>query len=120
MITETIKFTDFDGEEREEKFMFNLTKAELVDMNLTTQGGLEKVLTNIIESKDTVKIIEWFKIIIDKSYGIKSPDGRKFMKSKEILEDFKSTEAYSNLYIELLTNTEKASEFINGIIPKTE
>ena len=112
----TIKYTDFNGVEREEDFWFNLTEAEIMDMNLSKKGGLEAVIKQIINTQDVPALAELFKSIINKSYGIKSPDGRNFVKSEKILADFVSTQAYSNLYMMLITNTDKATEFINGVV----
>lgn len=112
----TIKYTDFNGVEREEDFWFNLTEAEIMDMNLSKKGGLEAVIKQIINTQDVPALAELFKSIINKSYGIKSPDGRNFVKSEKILADFVSTQAYSNMYMMLITNTDKATEFINGVV----
>lgn len=117
MIKKTIKFVDYDDNEREEDFYFNLSKAELAEMQLSTTGGLEKMIEEIIKTKDVPKIMEIFKKIISASYGKKSPDGRRFMKSQEILDEFMQTEAYSNLFMELSSNADVAADFIKGIIP---
>lgn len=118
MIKESITWTDYDGQERTEDFYFNLTQAEVVEMNLAIPGGLEKLLKDMIDTKDVPKLAEYFKTIICKAYGKKSPDGRKFMKSKEILEDFTSTEAYSIFYMGLATDADRASNFVNKVLPK--
>lgn len=118
MLKKTIKYTDFNGVDREEDFYFNLTEAELAEMNLMTEGGMKGYLETIISTKDTPAIAELFKTIINKAYGVKSPDGRKFMKSPEILEDFIYTQAYSNLYVGLITDSNAAASFINGIVPQ--
>lgn len=118
MLKKTIKYTDFNGIDREEDFYFNLTEAELAEMNLMTKGGLKSYLEAIINTQDTPAIAELFKKIINKSYGVKSPDGRKFMKSPEILDDFMYTQAYSNLYMSLIADADTAANFVNGIIPK--
>jgi len=118
MIKKTITYVDYDGNERTEDCYFNFSKAELVEMNLSTEGGLEAKLRKIIEEKDTPKIVElWKKILLD-AYGIKSEDGRRFIKSEEISKEFSQTEAYSNLFMELSFDEEKAIEFVNGVIPK--
>lgn len=119
MKTMTIKYTDFNGVEREEDFRFNLTEAELMDLNLSKKGGLEETLKQIINTQDVPALADLFKSIINKAYGIKSPDGRNFVKSDKILADFVSTQAYSNLYMMLITDTDKATEFINGIVPQS-
>lgn len=118
MIKKTIKYTDYDGNEREEDFFFNLTKAECMEMELTTDGGMEKFIKKIIDEKDNKKIVEIFKDIIVKSYGEKSLDGKRFMKSPEITANFVATEAYSELFMELSTDADAATKFINGVIPK--
>lgn len=118
MVKESITWTDYDGQERTEDFYFNLSQAEMVEMNLAIPGGLEKLLNDMITTKDIPKLADYFKTIICKAYGKKSPDGRKFMKSKEILDDFMATEAYSIFYMSLATDAEKASDFINRVLPK--
>ena len=117
MIKKTIAYVDYDGNNREEDFYFNLSKAELTELQLSTSGGLQKMIENIIKTKDIPRIIEIFKKIIIASYGIKSPDGRRFIKSKEITDEFTQTEAYSILFMELSTDAEAAANFISGVIP---
>lgn len=117
MLAKKIKYTDYNGVEREEKFYFNLTKAELLRMELYKKGGMQSYLKRIINEQDQVKIVEMFEEIIDMSYGKKSDDGKSFIKSPELLAEFKQSEAYSELYVELVTNADAASNFINGIIP---
>lgn len=118
MIKKTIKYTDYDGNEREEDFFFNLTKAECMEMELSTDGGMENFIKKIINEKDNKRIVEIFKDIIIRSYGEKSLDGKRFMKSPEIAANFVATEAYSELFMELSTDADAAAKFINGVIPK--
>lgn len=120
MLTKAITYTDYDGVERTENFYFNMTKAELAELNLTTEGGLQNVIQKIIDSKNVPEITKWFKKIILLSYGEKSADGRRFIKSEELTEDFLQTEAYSELFIELLSDEKAAADFINGLLPKTD
>lgn len=120
MLKKTIKYTDYDGNEREEDFYFNLSKAECVKLQLGTDGGLEKALRKIVAEQDVPKIIPIFEKIILSAYGEKSPDGKRFMKSKEISDAFAQTEAYSDLFMELLSDPDKAASFVNGIIPQVE
>lgn len=117
MLKKLIKYTDYDGVERSENFYFNLSKAELTDMELGTVGGMRQLLQNILDKQDIPKIVEAFKTIIFKAYGEKSADGRRFIKSKELSEAFSQTEAYSELYISLISDANAAAEFINGIMP---
>ena len=118
MYKKTITYNDFDGNERTEDFYFNLTPQECTEMQLSTKGGFDAYIEKIVAAKDTPEIIKQFKEIIDISYGQKSADGRKFEKSEEILNDFKSTNAYSMLYMELGTDDKAAAEFINAVLPK--
>lgn len=121
MLTKTIKYTDYNGEEREEKFLFNLSKAELMEMELGTTGGMVETLKKIIEVKDTPSLVKIFKDLILKSYGEKSADGKRFIKidneGNSLSIGFSQTEAYSNLFMELATNSASAIEFVKGIIP---
>ena len=118
MLVKNIKYVDFDGNERSEDFYFNLTKAEVAEMEMSTEGGLAKMLEKIVAEQDSRRIIEIFKDLILRSYGEKSPDGKRFTKNKEIRDSFSNTEAYSELFMLLATDAEKASDFINGILPK--
>lgn len=117
MVVKKIKYTDFNGAEREEEFMFNLTEAEITEMELTTDGGLSDSIKKIIAAQDTPEIIKTFKMLLLKSYGEKSADGRRFIKSEELTEAFTQTNAYSKFFMELATDDKAAIAFINGIIP---
>jgi hypothetical protein len=120
MLKKTITYTDYDGLERTEEFRFNLTKAELVDMELTTAGTFSETMKRIIAEKDIIRIAKLFKELLLKSYGVKSDDGKRFVKSQELSEAFSQTEAYSDLYIELLSNPEEAAKFFAEVAPKME
>ena len=117
MLKKTIKYTDYNGVERTEDFWFNLSKAEIMEMELSTTGGLAELIQKIVKEQDAPAIIKIFKDLVLKSYGEKSPDGKRFIKSEEISLAFSQTEAYSNLFMELATNAEEAAKFINGIVP---
>jgi hypothetical protein len=119
MLKKVITYTDYDENERTETFYFNLTKAEVTEMEMSTNGGLVKQIEKIVAEKDNKKIIELFKEIILSSYGEKSADGKRFIKSQELRDSFAQTEAYSQLFMELATNADAASTFINAIIPAT-
>ena len=120
MYKKTITYEDYNNVTRTEDFYFNLTQAELAEMEFGTSGGLADMLTQISKSMDQPSIIAMFKKIILAAYGVKSPDGKYFRKNDEIRNDFMSTEAYSILFIELASDSDSASEFINGVIPKIE
>ena len=118
MLKKTIKYTDYDGNEREEDFYFNLNKAEVTEMELSKQGGLSEYIKRIVAAQDAPSLVELFKELICKSYGEKSLDGKRFVKSKELTEGFTQTEAYAELFVELASNAEEATKFVNGIMPK--
>lgn len=120
MLKKTITYTDYDGLERTEEFRFNLTKAELMDMELTTAGTFSETMKRIIAEKDIIRIAKLFKELLLKSYGVKSDDGKRFVKNQELSEAFSQTEAYSDLYIELLSNPEEAAKFFAEVAPKME
>ena len=117
MLGKEITYTDYNDVERKETFFFNLSKAELAEMQLGTTGGWGEMMEKIISAQDTPSLVSAFKDIILKSYGEKSPDGKQFIKSEELSKAFSQTEAYSNLFMELISDDKKAAEFINGIIP---
>lgn len=119
MLKKTMTTVDFGGTERTEDYYFNLTKAEIMEMQLCTDGGFVETVKKIVEAKNQLELTRLFKKIICASYGVLSPDGRKFVKNQQVLDDFMATQAYSDLYIELLSGDGKAAEdFVNGILPK--
>lgn len=119
MYSRKVKYEDYDGNQREDECFFNLNKAELLELQMSWDGGLEKVLEKIVAEHDQKRMIEMFKMIMLKSYGQKSLDGKRFIKNAQITEEFTQTEAYSELFMLFATDADAASEFINGIIPKS-
>lgn len=117
MIKKTITYTDYNDNERTEDFYFNLNQAEVMELELSTSGGLANMITNIVNAQDAPAIIKIFKELVLKAYGKKSPDGRRFEKSEALSNEFSQTEAYSKLFMELATDADKAAEFVNGIVP---
>ena len=118
MLKKTITYKDYNGNERTEDFYFNLTKAEITEMQLSTTGGLSEMISHLISAQDAPAIIKIFKDLILKAYGIKSADGRRFIKSEEISTEFAQTEAFSQLYMELAFDADAAAKFINAIVPQ--
>ena len=117
MIKKTITYADYNGVERTEDFYFNLSKAEIMEMELSTTGGLAEMIQRIVAAQDQPAIIKIIKELILKAYGEKSPDGKRFVKSDEISTAFAQTEAYSQLFMELATDADAAAKFVNGIVP---
>ena len=121
MIKKTVTYTDYNGVERTENFYFNLSKAEVMEMEMSTEGGMAEAIQKVVDAKDAPAIIRVFKDLVLKAYGVKSDDGRRFMKTKpdgtRYADDFKETEAYSQIFMELATDSDAAAKFVNGIVP---
>ena len=126
MLKKTIKYTDFNGNEVTEDFYFNLTKAEVAEMELgasrldadgNIKGGMQDLLAEIVASGSGQRIMDTFKEILARSYGIRSEDGKRFIKSKELFEEFTQTAAYSEFFMELITDADAASSFIKAVMP---
>ena len=117
MLKKTIKYTDFNGQETEEEFLFHLSKAELVELEMSHEGGFVESMQKVVAAEDNKTIIAEFKKIILQSYGKKSMDGKRFIKNQTLRDEFESSEAYSTLFMELVTDTDSAIQFMNGIIP---
>lgn len=118
MLKKTISYEDFDGVKITEDFYFNLTKSEMVEMELQHKDGLGDAIQRIIAANDTKALLVEFKKLILGSFGVKSEDGKRFIKSKESIDDFTSSAAYDALFMELATNDTAAADFIKGIIPR--
>lgn len=118
MVKKTITYTDYNGVERTEDFYFNLTEAELIDMQMNEVGGLGELIQKVTAARDDVTTYNIFKDLIRRAYGEKSPDGKRFIKTSEVKDAFMQTEAYSIIFMELMQDEEKAAAFVNGIIPQ--
>lgn len=117
MLKKPITYTDYNGTERTEDFYFNLTKAEMMEMEMSINGGFTEMVSRIVAAQDAPTIMKIFKDLILKAYGEKSLDGKRFVKSEEISTAFSQTEAYSVLFMELATDDKAAAAFINGLVP---
>lgn len=118
MLKKTIAYTDFNGDDVVEEHYFHLSKAELIELEMSHKGGLSESLKEIVASEDGKAIIAEFKNIILLSYGQRSEDGRHFIKNQTLRDEFESSEAYSTLFVELVTDAEAAATFISGVIPR--
>lgn len=121
MLKRTMTYTDYNGVERTEDFYFNLTKAELAELELSVDGGFSEMAQKIANTKNAPELVKLFKELILKAYGEKSADGRRFMKVDEkgnpLSVGFSQTEAYSQLFMELSQDADAASKFFTGVIP---
>lgn len=117
MLKKTITYKDLEGNDVVEDFYFNLSKAELAEMELSQEGGLSAYLQKIVKTKNSGEVILTFKKILLTAVGRRSEDGRRFVKTDEIRDDFLHSDAYSELFMELVTDSEKSAEFIKGIVP---
>lgn len=117
MLKKTVTYVDYNGVERTEDFYFNLSKAEVAELELSVNGGFSKMLEDVVSANDSAKIVELFKKMVLMSYGEKSADGKRFVKSKELAEAFSQTEAYSEIFMELALDDKAAAAFVNGIMP---
>lgn len=117
MFKKTITYTDYDGNERTEEFRFNLSKAEYLMFENSVIGGMSKEIEQAMAMQNGPRILEIFKDLVDRSYGVKSSDGRRFIKSPELLQEFRETEAYVNFFMELVTDPEAGKAFLRGVSP---
>lgn len=117
MLKKTITYPDYNGNDRTEDFYFNLTKAEIMEMEMSTSGGLTEMIQRVVASQDAPTIVKIFKDLVLRSYGQKSLDGKRFIKNDQLREEFSQTEAYSILFMELATDADAAAKFVNGIMP---
>lgn len=118
MLTREANYTDYNGVNRKEILYFNLEPSELMEMELGTTGGLTQMINRVIAAQDNATLVRIFKELILKAYGEKSDDGRRLVKSEAISTAFSQTRAYSDLFMELVTDAEKAAAFVNGIVPE--
>lgn len=118
MVKKTITYHDYNNVERTEDFYFNLNEAEVMEMELGVTGGMAEMIQRIVQAQDGPTIIKTFKDVVLRSYGVKSPDGKRFIKTDKLREEFSQTEAYSQLFMKLATDSKEAADFVNGIMPE--
>lgn len=118
MLKREITYEDFNGNQVTEIFYFNMSKPELIQMEVEYKEGFTSMIQKIIDEKDNKLMIEHFKEILLMSYGQKSEDGRRFIKSRELRDEFEQTAAYEMLFMELATDNNAAAIFIKGVLPK--
>lgn len=119
MLKRDVTYETYDGETVTETFYFNITQPELLEMEVAIEGGFGEFLKRIVKAQNEKALIEEFKKIILFSYGVKSEDGKRFIKSDELRRDFEQTAAYATLFMELATNDGLAVAFLQGIFPKS-
>lgn len=116
MLKKTLTYTNLDGKTITEDFYFNMTKAELIKLNLKEGEGFQDYLTKIVESGDGAAIIENFEKLVRLSYGVRTADG-KFKKDPDDFDAFMATEAYSDFFLELVTDAKASADFVNAVMP---
>lgn len=118
MIKKTVTYEDYNGEMRTETFYFHFTEAEILDMEMSTEGGFAERIQKIVDAKDQSALMKLIKKFVIDAYGVKSDDGKRFNKSDEVKAAFLECPAYSDIFMDMVTNDELAAEFVNGVIPK--
>lgn len=118
MLTKTITCEDYAGKTYTQDFQFNLNRAELTEMELSYEGGMIERMKSIINTAEATKVFPMIKDIVLRSYGVKSENGRRFVKSQELREAFEQTDAYNQLICEFFDNPDSFNEFLQGVIPK--
>lgn len=118
MLKRTIKYEDFDGNPQEDTVYFNISKSELIELEMDYGDGFKSFLEKIIEAEDSKALVAEFKRIVLMAYGVRSEDGKRFIKSDELIKEFEQTAAYDSLFIELATDDGAAATFVNGILPR--
>lgn len=116
MLKKTITYTDYNNNKRTEDFYFNLSKAEAAELEMSVNGGLHEYLTRIAQSQDNAEIVKFFKEFIKKTYGVKSIDGKRFIKNDEVFDEFYQSEAYTEFFMELAESTDAMTDFVNGVL----
>ena len=118
MIKKTITYKDYNGIERTESFYFHFNEAEILDMEMSVEGGFAERVQKIIDAKEQTQLLKVIKKFVIDAYGVKDPEGRRFIKSDDVKNAFLECPAYSAIFMELVTNDEVAAEFVNGVIPE--
>lgn len=118
MLREEITYEDFNGDQVTDVFYFNLTQSELLDMEVSATGGLDAMVNRIVEARDAKSLLEVFKELVLKAYGVKSEDGKRFIKNDELRKEFVQSAAYDKLFVELATDDRKAIAWLSGVLPK--
>lgn len=120
MVAKKITYTDFTGKEITEVFYFNLTQVELAEMNLNIDGGFDQLSDRFKQKPDAAQMVDIFKALMHKAVLEKTPDGKRYVKSKEISDSFVASDAYSQLFIEMILseNSDNVLNFLSKVITR--
>lgn len=118
MLTITETYTDWNGNLRTEDFRFHFSQAELMEMEMSTEGGFSARVNRILNANSQTELFQIMKAFVLDAFGVKSDDGRRFMKDEEIRRGFQECPAYSKIFMRLATNSDEAAKFINGVTPE--
>lgn len=119
MLKKTYTYIDYNGVERTETFYFHFTEAEILDMEMSAEGGFAERVQRIVDAKDQAALMKVIKNFVIDAYGVKSDDGRRFIKNDKVKTEFVECPAFSDIFMDMVTNDELAAEFVNGVIPDT-
>lgn len=117
MIKKTVTYTDYNGVERTESFYFHFSEAEILDMEMSTEGGFAERVQRIVDAKQQTELLKVIKKFVYDAYGVKSDDGKRFIKNDEVKTAFIESPAYSKIFMEMLGDDKIAAEFVNGVVP---
>lgn len=120
MYKKNITYTDFNGDERTDAFYFNLSDAEILELQVSYGGDMSRIMSNMLEKRDAKGLLGIITDLIKTSYGEKSNDGKRFMKNPEITDSFVTTDAYSKLVLELLNDEKEFEKFMTNVIPSAK
>lgn len=118
MVKKTIEYEDYNGNKIKDDFFFDISPAEAIEMETEQHGGLGENLKKMANTNNIPELMKFFKEFVLRSYGVKSPDGIRFIKSPQLAQEFTETKAYSELFVELLTDHNALAAFVNGVLPK--
>lgn len=123
MLKKTITYTDYNGKEQTEDCYFHLNRVELMDIALDLPDDIVdssadgEVRAHLIDKLGNKGMFEFIKTVVTKSYGVKSTDGRRFIKSAELSDEFTQTPMFDKIMTEFATDDKAAANFIKAVIP---
>lgn len=119
MIKKTVTYKDFNDEEQTDELLFHMSKADLIQLQMEEGGdGFGEYIQQITDAEDSAEVWRIFKKILKMSFGKKSPDGKRFIKTDEQWDEFTSSEAYSTLVMDLMSDPNAMAEFITKLVPQ--
>lgn len=111
MFKHSVEYVDFNGSDRKEDLYFHLSLPEVTRLEAEIGMGLEDYIKGLTTNQELNTLLAFLERMLLSSYGQKTSDGKSFIKSQVIREAFEYSQAYAEIFEQVLSNPDLARKF---------